>query len=466
MSQENISIPDDEQTPQLFMITGIDDQDIKFIEESMHAGNYDQVHDKIQSLSPADIADLIAKLGDEDRNLVLSNFFDDIPSDSFTYLDPNLCKLLFENLSPRKIAAILSQLDSDDALDLIIPLEEDFQKEVMRKLSSTLRVKLEEGLNFPEDSAGRLMQREFVAVPQFWTVGKTVDYLRRAGDELPADFFDVFVITPAYHIVGQIPLSQLIRAGRHTKLAELTLKDVNTVDADMDQEDVAYIFRHDNIISAAVVDSEQRLIGMITIDDILDVIDEEAQEDIMKMAGVEDNDLYRAVISTTGRRFRWLFVNLMTAILASIVISVFDATIQQIVALAVLMPIVASMGGNAGTQTLAVAVRALAMKELSDSNSLRLIWKESLIGLINGGLFAIISAIIAGLWFHSPMLGAVIGMAMIVNMIIAGFFGAMIPIAINKYGSDPAVSSTVLLTTLTDIAGFFVFLGLASALLL
>lgn len=452
------------QDPQINV--ALDDQDIKYIESCLRENDYRATHSLLEGLTEADIAQIIAKLGEEDRLILLNDFFDDIPSGSFTYLDPELCKMLFAHLQPRKIATILSQLDSDDALDLVIPLDEEQQNEVMRKLSSTLRLKLEEGLSFPEDSAGRLMQREVVAVPQFWTVGKTVDYLRRAGDDLPGDFFDIFVITPSYHIVGQVPLAQLIRAKRHIKLQELAMKDVKTVQAETDQEEVAHIFRNENIISAAVVDEEQRLIGMITIDDVLDVIDEEAQEDIMKMAGVEQNDLYRAVFSTTGRRFRWLLLNLLTAILASVVISWFDATIQELVALAVLMPIVASMGGNAGTQTLAVAVRALAMKELSSTNSWRIIWKESLIGLINGALFAVISGAVAGLWFQNPMLGVVIGFAMIVNLIVAGFFGALIPIAISKQGSDPAVSSTVFLTTLTDIVGFFVFLGLASAFLL
>jgi magnesium transporter len=310
------------------------------------------------------------------------------------------------------------------------------------------------------------MQREFVAVPNFWTVGKTVDYLREAAEELPSEFFDVFVIDPAYHITGQIPLNQLIRAKRSTRLTDIMEDDLITIPATMDQEDVAYQFRHDELVSAPVVDENGRLIGTITIDDVVSVIDEEAQEDILKMAGVEHGDLYRAVLSTTGTRFRWLFINLITAILASIVISFFDATIEQLVALAVLMPIVASMGGNAGTQTLTVAVRALAMKEISGANTLRIIWKESLVGSLNGILFALITGTITALWFTNPMLGIVIGLAMIVNMLVAGLFGAAIPIALSSRGADPAVSSTVFLTTLTDIVGFFVFLGLAAMLLI
>jgi magnesium transporter len=234
----------------------------------------------------------------------------------------------------------------------------------------------------------------------------------------------------------------------------------------MDQEDVAHLFRRENIVSAPVIDEEGRLIGAITIDDVIDVIDNEAQEDIMKMAGVEQGDFYRAIFSTTGTRFRWLFINLLTAILASVVISFFDTTIEQIVALAVLMPIVASMGGNAGTQALTVAVRALATRELSDTNTWRMIWKETLVGSLNGLAFAVITGAVAALWFSNLILGGVIASAMVINLFVAGFFGACIPIYLDKAGKDPAVASTVFLTTITDVVGFFAFLGLAAIFLM
>ncbi len=263
-----------------------------------------------------------------------------------------------------------------------------------------------------------------------------------------------------------VALNRLIRSRRSVKLENLTLEDIHHIPATMDQEEVAQIFRREDLTSAPVIDEENRLIGVITIDDIIDVIDEEAQEDILKLGGVEKGDLYRAILATTGSRFRWLFVNLLTAILASVVISFFDATIEQIVALAVLMPIVASMGGNAGTQTLTVAVRALATRQLSDSNAMRVIWKETIVGTLNGSAFAIITGIITAMWFANPMLGAVIATAMIINLICAGFFGAGIPIVLQKMGSDPAVSSTVFLTTVTDVVGFFAFLGLAALFLI
>jgi len=325
---------------------------------------------------------------------------------------------------------------------------------------------MEEGLSFPEDSAGRLMQREVVSVPELWTAGKTIDYLRAASEDLPDDFSDIFIIDPAYHVLGQIPLNRLVRAKRGTKINEIMLEEITQVPATMDQEDVAHLFRREDILSAPVIDDAGRLIGSITIDDIVDVIDTEAQEDLMKMAGVEQGDFYRAIFATTGTRFRWLFVNLLTAILASIVISFFDVAIEKIVALAILMPIVASMGGNAGTQALTVAVRALATRELSKTNTWRMIWKETIVGSLNGLAFAAITGIITALWFTDPMLGSVIAAAMVINLFAAGFFGAAIPIYLDKAGKDPAVSSTVFLTTITDVIGFFAFLGLAAIFLI
>jgi magnesium transporter len=328
-----------------------------------------------------------------------------------------------------------------------------------------MRVVLEEGLSFPEESAGRLMRREMVAIPEFWTVGKTIDYLRTASSALPEDFYDIFIIDTGYHVTGAVSLSHLVRAQRVEKIKDLALDETIPVPADMDQENVAHLFRRHNLVSAPVVDANNRLIGVITIDDIIYVIDEEAREDILHLAGVDQDDLYRAVLSTTGTRFRWLFVNLLTAILASLVVSLFGATIDKAVALAILMPIVASMGGNAGTQALTVAVRALATNEISGTNRWRVIWKEMLVGTVNGAMFAIIIGILAMLWFSSPILGIIIAMAMIINLIVAGLCGAGIPMLLHKMGSDPAVSSTVFLTTVTDVVGFFSFLGLATLFL-
>lgn len=442
------------------------DEMIATIITALESEDSDTVHNFLIDHTASDIAELIGKTHDDTRKILLNSFIDDIPPETFIEMDAELRKTSLETLDPYEIARIISRLESDDALELMINLDADLQTRIMQRLTGKIRHAVSEGLNFPEDSAGRLMQREVVAVPVFWTVGRTLDYLRAAAEELPEDFFDIFVITPAYHLAGQIPLNRLVRAEREVKLDTLTLDSVHAIPATMDQEEVAHIFRRDGFASAAVVNETGRLIGVITVDDVIDVIDEEAQEDILKMAGVDQGDLYRAVLSTTGARFRWLFINLLTAVLASIVISFFDATIEQLVALAVLMPIVASMGGNAGTQALTVAVRALATRELSGANTRRIISKEILVGSLNGIAFAFISGIATALWFSNIPLGAVIGVAMIINLFVAGLCGAGIPILINRFGGDPAVSSTVLLTTVTDVVGFFVFLGLAAILLL
>lgn len=445
---------------------GLRDEDIREILDALRDDTEDSHVSLVNELSTVDIAELLQKISQEDRKALLENKKVQISPEVFSYIDSDLRKSTLSVMSARQVAQIISELDSDDALDLIQNLDDDFQQEIIRKLSAKIRIAIEEGLTFPEDSAGRLMQREYVAIPQFWTVGKVIDYLRAAADELPNEFYDLIVIDPLYHVVGEIPLNRILRSKRSIKIEELTLDELHTIPADMDQEEVSYIFRREGLNSAPVVDADNRLIGVITFDDIIDVINEEAQEDILKLAGVEGSDLYRAILSTTTSRFRWLFINLLTAIAASIVISFFETTITNVVALAVLMPIVASMGGNAGTQALTVAVRALATKELSSTNMLRVIGKETIVGTLNGIGFAIIMGVIAALWFQNPTLGFVIGAAMIMNLIVAGLSGAAIPIILSRMGSDPALSSTVLLTTITDIVGFFGFLGLASIFLI
>lgn len=445
---------------------GLSDERIAQILDDLREERTHDLQNHLAELSDADTVDLLHKIAPDDRHMLIEKYGVLIDPYVFSELDGDLRRDILSDMPAVRVAQIVSEQDSDDALNMLLNLDPVFQKEIIRKLSAKDRIAIEEGLTFPEDSAGRLMQREYVAIPQFWTVGKTIDYLRAAAEDLPDEFYDLIVIDPAYHVVGEIPLNRLVRSTRAEKIQNLTLEDIHIIPADMDQEDVAHLFRREGIGSAPVVDADERLIGVITIDDVIDVIDEEAQEDLLKLAGVEGGDLYRAVLSTTGSRFKWLFVNLFTAILASIVISWFDATIEQIVALAVLMPIVASMGGNAGTQALTVAVRALSTKELSGANMFRIISKETLVGTLNGAGFAVIMGIVAALWFQNPMLGAVIGVSMVLNLICAGFFGAAIPIVLHRMGSDPALSSTVFLTTVTDVVGFFGFLGLASLFLI
>lgn len=446
---------------------GLSDTGIASLLEALHEDNREWVSSYLHELSEADVAELLSKIADEDRQHLLEEYGDSIEPYVFTEMDTELQRRTLGAMPASKVAAIISALDSDDALDLIVDLDDDFQKEVMRKLSAKTRLAIEEGLTFPEESAGRLMQREYVAIPETWTVGKTIDYLRAAAESLPDEFYDVIIITPAYHVVGEVPLSRLIRAQRTAHMRDLVLDDLFLIPADMDQEQVAEIFRREDLGSTPVVDAEGRLIGVITVDDIIDVIDEEAAEDILKLAGVaEDGDLYRAVFQTSLARSRWLIINLFTAFIAAGVVSLFGATIEQIVALAALMPIVAGMGGNAGTQALAVAVRAIATRELSGTNARRAIKKEALVGLINGGIFAVLVGGVTTLWFGDFMLGGVIGMAMIINLFTAGFFGAAVPILLDKFNQDPAIASSVFLTTITDIVGFFGFLGLATLILL
>ncbi len=447
------------------LVFGLSDRFINSVVTALNNSDRDKVLEELRDLSEADTAELISKIHDDDRRILLKEFSEKLDPYVFSELSSELQKIVLEELPPKQVASIISELDSDDAVYMIQNLDEDFQHEIIHHLSAKTRLTLQEGLNFPEHSAGRLMQREFVAVPQFWTVGKTIDYLRAASDELPDDFLDLFVIDPGYHIVGEIPLNRLIRAKRSEKIESLKLEDTHPIPSGMDQEEVAQLFRRENLTSAPVVDEESRLIGVITVDDIVDVINDEAQEDILKLGGIAENDLYRAVFSTSFARSKWLFVNLITAFLAASVVSMFGATIEKVVALAALMPIVAGMGGNAGTQALAVAVRAIATRELSGTNAARTILKESLVGLINGFVFAVFVGLIAALWFHSSVLGVVIGMALVINLLCAGLFGAGIPIFLNKIGQDPAISSSIFLTTVTDVVGFFVFLGLASIFL-
>jgi len=443
----------------------LSDRRIADIKNALYDEDVDMLKSLFAEMSESDMADLFHKIDREDRRDFFNNYSEIIAPEVYPYIDAELREEILSNMPPARVAQIISELDSDDALDLIEYLDPNLRKEILKKLSAKDRIVLEEGLNYPEDSAGRLMQREYVAVPQFWTVGKTIDYLRAAAEELPEEFYDLIVIDPYYHVVGEIPLNKLVRAKRSEKINDLTLEDIHIIPATMDQEEVTHLFRREDLGSAPVVDEDGRLIGVITIDDVLDVIDEEAGEDILKLAGVEESDLYQAVIRTSLSRSRWLGFNLITAFVAAGVVSLFGATIEKVVALAVLMPIVAGMGGNAGTQALTVAVRAIAMRELSSSNAMRAIIKEGIVGFINGCLFAVLVGAIAAFWFDNHTLGMVIAAAMVINLFTAGVFGAGVPILLHKLGQDPAISSSVFLTTITDVVGFFAFLGLATIFL-
>ncbi len=438
--------------------------------DALSVGDTDQVRVLVEELHFSDIADLLERLDDDHRATLVEilrvNFDPDILPD----LDESVREQVIELLGVDVFAAALAELDSDDAVEVLEELDEEDQKQVLDAIPDGDRQLIEEGLSYPEDSAGRLMQRELVTVPTFWTVGDTIDYLRKSAEQeanpLPDHFYSVYVVDPKHRPVGEVHLDTLLRSKRPINLLDIMASDLKQIPVTTDQEDVAFLFRQRDLASAPVVDDAGRLVGVVTIDDIVDVIDEEHEEDIMRLGGVRETDLYEAALNTTKARFSWLVINLLTAILASSVISLFDATISQMVALAVLMPIVASMGGNAATQTLTVAVRALAMKEITATNAGRLIGKELLVGAINGCLFALLAGGVAWFWFDSSALGAVIAMAMVVNMMVAGLAGTTIPIYLDKNNIDPAIASSVFITTITDVVGFFVFLGLAALFLI
>jgi len=444
---------------------GLRDEFIREISELLDQNYIDRVQELCRDLPAADAGELIVKLDSEHRHKLVEMLEPDLHPETFSYLDREILNDLLEHMSSRHIASIVNELDSDDALHLIEHLDEDRRGDIMRHLNRNLRVVVEEGLTYPENSAGRMMQREFVAIPQFWTVGKTVDYLRAAASTLPERFYNIFIVDPMHRFVGAVTLSHVLCAQRSVKIDTLVGEEHVTVPVTMDREQVALLFSRKDLLSAPVVDENEQLIGVITVDDIVDVIHEEAEKDFLNISGVGGSDIHSPVLATASARFFWLAINLLTAIAASLVISIFQGTIAKIAVLAVLMPIVASMGGNAGTQTLAVAVRALATKDLSSANSMRVIRKEIIVGLINGTLFAVIMGAVVFLWFHNLRLGMIIGAAMIMNLIAAGFSGAIIPIIMGRMGHDPAQSAVVFLTTVTDIVGFFVFLGLASWLM-
>jgi len=412
-------------------------------------------------LRAADLADLIEFLRPELRIALMTVLGDDVPAEMFSELQEPIRDELVRQMPADQLAKVVGDLDSDDAVYLLEDLEESDQIEVLSKVSRIDRARLQRSLEYPEESAGRIMQADFVAVPPFWSVGQTIDYMREARD-LPDSFSELYVINPAFHLVGTVPLSFLLRSRRPKLISEITSTDVQTFSALQDQEEVARDFERYNLLSAPVVDEDQRLVGIITADDVVEVVQEEAGEDIFRLAGVGDEGITENFVQITGRRFTWLFINLLTAIFASIVIGLFDATLQQQVALAILMPIVASMGGNAGTQTMTVAVRALAMKDITAVNTVRVIGRELAVGLINGLLFAVLLAAAVLIWFGSGEIGVIIAISMIVNMFVAALAGILVPLVLDKLGIDPAVASSVFVTTVTDVVGFFAFLGLAA----
>ncbi len=434
--------------------------------DALRADHPDTARQLVQSLHSADIADLLEHVSYEERERLVEVLREGFDPKILAELDDAVAEQVIDQLGLVHVAEVVASMETDDAVDVVEALDAEVQQAVLEPLSRVHRTLIEEGLSYPEDSAGRLMHRQVVAVPEDWSVGKTIDYLRDA-DDLPADFFDLFLIDPAHRPIGTIPLSRILRTPRGAALIEIMRPDVRIIPADMDQEEVAFLFRQRDLISAPVVDADGQLLGVITVDDIVDVIHEEHEEDIMGLAGVgTEDDLFHAIGDTTRSRFLWLMIHLVAAIAASAVISHFSGTIEELVALAILMPIVATMGGTAGIQTLTVAVRAIAMKELTATNAFRAIRKEILVSSLNGLLFGVLIGGVAWAWFGSPALGGVIALATVINLLTAGLTGSMLPVILQRAGFDPAVASSALLTSVTDVVGFYVFLALAAILLL
>ena len=427
--------------------------------------NKEQVDFLLRPLHSADIADVFEQLNDNHRKLLTSLIGSRMEPDVLSELDDSTLDDVITEMDDKDVARAVSQMESDDAVHVLEDMDENEQRKIIDALPDKDRLIVKEGLSYPEDSAGRLLQKNLVSVPGLWTVGAVIDYFL-IEENLPDEFYEVFIVDPMHHPIGTAALNKIVRSDRDKKISEIMEKEPTLVRVDTDQEEVAYLFRQYDLTSMGVVDDGGRLIGVITFDDVVDVIEEEAEEDLMLMSGIQETDITESVFVASKNRVTWLIVNLGTAILASMVIAMFDATINEMVALAVLMPIVASMGGNAGTQTMTVTVRAIATRELTATNMKRIIFREFSIALLNGVIIAILIGGLSWVWFDNTLLGLVMGVAMIVNMIMAGLAGILIPITLDKVNIDPALASSIFVTTITDVIGFFAFLGLASQVLI
>ena len=434
--------------------------------DAVEAGDVAAIEALMEPLHAADIADLLEQIDGRDRKALLTLWAGGMDGEILSELDDNLREEVIAALPSDDLVTAMRALDSDDVVDLLEDLDVAQQAQILASLDAPDRVAVQKALAYPEYSAGRLMQAEVVSAPMHWTVGEAIDYLR-SNKNLPEQFYHIVLVDPRFKPQAYVTLGRLLSARRVVKLVELAEPSFRTFHVEDEQGAVAYAFNQYHLISAPVVDNDDRLVGMITIDDAMEVLDEEHEEDILRLAGVGgESELSDSIAETTKQRFPWLAVNLLTAILASGVIALFEETIAGLVALAVLMPIVASMGGNAGTQSLTVAVRAIATRDLTGSNVWRVIRREIAVGAINGAIFAVVMGAVGMIWFGSPMLGLVIAVAMVINLVVAGLAGTGIPVLLEKAGIDPALASGAFVTTVTDVVGFFAFLGLAAVILL
>ena len=448
------------------------DNSVRFDElvRLLEYGTDEELNLHLEGFHHSDLADAFGLLDRSLRKRLIESVKEELDPDLLFELEDHLRKEVTDSLTPEEVAEVITEMDSDEAVQVLEDMEEGERAEVLSSVPKEEREDIEVGLAFPEDSAGRRMQTDVVSVGTNWTVGQTIDYLREESD-LPEEFLDLFVVDEEARPVGIISLSRILRSPRNTLMREISDETQVLVPADTLQEEVALLFEKYDLTTAGVVDETGKLLGMITVDDVMEVAREEFEEDVLRLGGVGEETIDDGVLQSSAKRFAWLLVNLITAALASFVISLFDATIEQMVALAVLMPIVASMGGNAGTQTLTITVRALATKELTAYNTMRAIRKELLVGVLNGVLFAILSGVSTMFLLgqggeSSLLLGGIIAGAMVINMIVAGLSGVILPVLLNRLGLDPALASGVFVTTVTDVVGFFAFLGLASLVLL
>ena len=460
---QNITNNDDSNFKSLYGLTPVVENTIINAISNKNARSLKKL---IEPLHPADQADMLERLADEQISDFLGLLGKSLDPEVLVYLDLNVQEKVIDFIGPKALAKAIPELHSDDAVEILQELEEADRNVIIKQLPKSDRILVEEALSFPESSAGRLMQREFLAFPGNWTVGQTIDHMRDQPQDNEDNFYSVYIVDPAHRLLGVISLSRLLSAKRPVRLNNLMEANPRSVNVETDQEEVSLLFQQYGLVNMPVIDKVGRLLGVIIVDDIVDVINEEAEEDLQGLTGVSNLSITASFIETIKGRFSWLILNMFTAILASTVIGLFQEEIEKLVALAVLMPIVASMGGNAGTQTVTVAVRALATRQLNYTNLQKFVLKETWLGLVNGFLFAVLSVLLAYLWFGDKQIALIMGLAMIANLLFAGILGTLIPLTLEKFNIDPAISSSVFLTTATDVIGFFTFLGLSALVIL
>ena len=449
------------------VITPVPPKFIHALMDSINLGLIDKAHGLLSDISSGELANIIEQLDESSRKKLIFFLGSSIEPEIILELDKDIRKEIILVVGEHTFLDVVSKLDTDDLIVVLEELDEDVRGQYLKLLpKKSQRELVKKGLKFPEDTAGRIMSTNVVSISASWTIGKTLKFLRQKKELLPDDIFEVYILDSKRKPIGTLNLNTIVRSSSGTTVKDIMNTQFKTIPIDTDQEEIALGFRQNNLIAAPVVDKSGKIVGQINHDDIIDIIEEETEEDLLRLSGVQSGDTYSAVLQTIKSRFSWLLINLLTAIAASFVIGIFESALKQVVALAILMPIVASMGGNAGTQTLTVAVRSLALREITRANALRVIGKEFAVGAINGLIFAAIIGTVASYWFNLPLLGFVIAAAMLLNLIIACLSGILIPLILDKTGIDPAIASTVLLTTITDIFGFFTFLGLGSIYLL